>query len=520
MNSTPQCLSEDALWAYIAEPDTLDESTVSHVPACPRCVDAAENMRRQCGILRATLPSIRSTGLHAQPLAGRYEFLRRLGAGGFGEVWQARDLIFGREVAIKMLRQDQLRPGALEMLRREAKALGELSTNRRARRHFVLAFDWLETPENAYLVMEYVEGGSLGDRIRAAGPLAWQLAVRYISDVGEALLATHGAGLVHCDIKPDNVLWDSTADEAMLADFGIAAKISDSPCGGTLGYIAPELVLEGASPASDVFALAATFYCLVAGRPPFPTTTVDECVKAAAAGLPVPDGSLARVPPEVEKIVRSALAPSPKNRPQLRAFIERLRGAGAFALAASIPLGKRPTAAMPDLGVEVFFSSDDRHYAPAGINAASSGEYRDLQFVPPEPPGYRVPESSFVRFRYRSESGGYLTLINVGSSGRIAVIFPNPIDPDNRIPPGGVKVVTVRVTPPGGTDEAIGILSANRDIPDEWRKKLGAAPAPGETPSGYDGYRDLEFISSSAAQAQAAGGWAVSVLKFHHDDSA
>ena len=104
---------------------------------------------------------------------------------------------------------------------------------------------WLTVHDQHYLVMQYVSGGSLSDLLKNDGPLDWHRAARYIADVGEGLLEVHGRGIVHRDVKPANILWDSKRDEALLTDFGVAAGLTDpANIAGSIPYMAPE-ALEG-----------------------------------------------------------------------------------------------------------------------------------------------------------------------------------------------------------------------------------------------------------------------------------
>src|SRR5205085_11797703 len=119
------------------------------------------------------------------------------------------------------------------------------------------------------LVLQYIPGGSLADRVGREGPLPWQLAARYVADVAEGLLEVHARGIVHRDVKPANILWDPEADEALLTDFGISARLADaSTAAGTPFYMPPEAFAGRTGPAQDVYGLAASLFWLLTASVP------------------------------------------------------------------------------------------------------------------------------------------------------------------------------------------------------------------------------------------------------------
>ena len=182
-------------------------------------------------------------------LAQRFEVRDVLGTGGYAVVYRAFDRVLKREVALKVLRQDRLSPGALLRLRREAAVARDVLNPR-----IVRIFDIEEAGETVFLTMEIVEGGSLVDRLAQhspAHPVSIDDAVKWATQALEGLAALHALGILHRDIKPGNLLL--TADgEVKLSDFGLALHLDRDETRatthesilGTLEYLSPEQALE------------------------------------------------------------------------------------------------------------------------------------------------------------------------------------------------------------------------------------------------------------------------------------
>ncbi|MBV6701810.1 serine/threonine protein kinase [Kitasatospora aureofaciens] len=237
-------------------------------------------------------------GPNTQLIDGRFELLERLGGGGMGLVWRARDIVLHREVALKEVRPPDPAlldgdPKAARVMRervlREARSLARLSNP-----HVVTIYHIVDLPEfpHPWLVMELVTGGSLYDRL-ARGPMSPAEAARLGRGVLSALSAAHAAGIQHRDVKPGNVLLrpDGTP---VLTDFGIAAlreSTSLTTTGGLIGspeYIAPERIRgEEGNPASDLWSLGMMLYVAVEGRHPLRRAT-SIATLAAVLDEPIP----------------------------------------------------------------------------------------------------------------------------------------------------------------------------------------------------------------------------------------
>ncbi|TMR14056.1 serine/threonine-protein kinase, partial [Nonomuraea zeae] len=237
-------------------------------------------------------------------LANRYRLTGLLGQGGMGAVWRARDERLDRDVAVKEVRLPE-HLGASERevwiarLDREARAAARLKHPGIITVHDRVTGD----DGRPWIVMELVHGGSLQDVVHAHGPLPPHQAARIGLQVAAALAAAHRAGVTHRDIKPANILLED--DRAVLTDFGIAALDGDATLTGTgtlLGtpaFMSPEQVRGlPVTAVSDLWALGATLYAAVEGRPPFGHASPEAVIAALAArdaAPAVPPGPLAAV---------------------------------------------------------------------------------------------------------------------------------------------------------------------------------------------------------------------------------
>jgi hypothetical protein len=263
---------------------------VSHDPTLSQDADALERARRQSS--QRTRPPLEVPG---------YDFERFLGAGAYGEVWVAVDRNTGRRTAVKFYTHR----GGLDwsLLSREVEKLAFLFADR----YVVQLMDvgWDANPP--YYVMEYLERGSLADRLQA-GPLAVAQALAMFRDITVGLVHAHDKGVLHCDLKPANVLLDQD-DRPRLADFGQSRLSHEQlPALGTLFYMAPEQADLQAVPDArwDVYALGALFYCMLTGEPPFRTSTT--------AGQVERSGDLPARLDAYRRILQSAPSPTKKLR--------------------------------------------------------------------------------------------------------------------------------------------------------------------------------------------------------------
>ncbi|MFJ5998221.1 protein kinase [Streptomyces sp. NPDC092370] len=253
-------------------------------------------------------------GANFRVIAGRYRLEQKLGRGGMGVVWRATDQLLGRGVAVKELPYDETLSVAearrqRDRTLREARAVAQLSHP-----HIIVVHDVVEDDERPYIVMELIEGGSLADRLAQHGPVDAGEAARIGIALLGALRAAHAAGVLHRDLKPDNVLLETGTDRVVLTDFGIA-QVAGTPTltenGAFVGspeYTAPER-MSGVrtGPESDLWSLGALLCAALSGESPFHRDSLGGILHAVVVGdiqppaqagplLPVVHGLLERDP--------------------------------------------------------------------------------------------------------------------------------------------------------------------------------------------------------------------------------
>jgi serine/threonine-protein kinase len=245
-------------------------------------------------------------------LAERYRLLERIDEGGAGEVWRARDEKLGRDVAVKVLgadADDAFRARFADEARRAAAVVHP---------NVVTVFDDGRDGADAFMVMELVPGKTLRDIVAERGPLPSREVSRLVSQVAAALDAAHAAGVIHCDVKPANVIVDPSG-VAKLTDFGIARAARDrdeQELLGTARYIAPERIEGGpVTPRTDVYGLGLLAYELLAGRPAFDGTSNEELVRERLQGPPPSLRSVRLgVDDGIAVVVERALSSDPDRR--------------------------------------------------------------------------------------------------------------------------------------------------------------------------------------------------------------
>ena len=274
---------------------------------------------------------------HARPhdprvgliLDSKYKLLESLGHGGMGSVFRAERLHIGDEVAVKLLHRDLVREQkALERFRREAQ------TAARIRHPNVVSIhdfnDGATDATEAYIVMELVQGRSLGDLLRGEGRLSPERAVRLMRDICAGVGVAHRQGLLHRDLKPDNVIvvppsHEGDEETAKVVDFGLA-KVRDAAGAtaltqtgaviGTLYYMSPEQCSgEELDARADVYSLGAMLYEMLTGSPPFRANNLAGLIAKHLREPPPPFPKSLEISPALESVCLRAMAKDPNHRP-------------------------------------------------------------------------------------------------------------------------------------------------------------------------------------------------------------
>jgi eukaryotic-like serine/threonine-protein kinase len=273
-----------------------------------------------------------ASSLKGQRVGGRYEIEELVGTGGMSSVYRARDTVLERSVALKVLHEHfSADPEYVERFRREARAIARLNHP-----NIVTVIDRGEFEDRQFIVFEHVVGETLKDVVTREGPLPVPQALAVTQQVARGLAFAHEHGVVHRDVKPQNVLLDENGS-AKVTDFGIARSIEPEDAltetGTLLGssdYISPEQASgQQVDERSDQYSLGALLYELLTGQVPY---TGDGFMAVAMKHVrdPVPSAGARRpnVPPEVDAIVRRAMAKRPEDRfPSMSALISAIEAA-------------------------------------------------------------------------------------------------------------------------------------------------------------------------------------------------
>jgi serine/threonine-protein kinase len=259
-----------------------------------------------------------SPAIHAA-LADRYRFEREIGSGATATVYLAHDVKHGRRVAVKVLRPEFGATLAAERFLREIAIAAQLQHP-----HILPLLDSGEAGGTLFFVLPFVEGETLRERVRREGKLPIPEAVRVLADVADALVYAHARGVVHRDIKPDNIML--TGRNAVVMDFGVAKALNAAARSeqlttgialGTPAYMAPEQALADpkVDHRADLYALGVVAYEMLTGRPPFSASTPQELLTAHVVLTPETVTAFRpEVPPLLAEVVMRALAKQPDER--------------------------------------------------------------------------------------------------------------------------------------------------------------------------------------------------------------
>ncbi len=251
-------------------------------------------------------------------LNNRYQLLERLGSGGMSDVFRARDLMLERSVAIKVLHENYSNDNAFQQrFRQEARAAANLSHP-----NIVTVHDFGLDHGQLFIVMEYIPGKDLKTLLRQRGRFSVEEAIPLMVQACAGIGYAHRAGLVHCDVKPHNMIVTPDA-RLKVTDFGIARALSTitpdekaDVVWGSPQYFSPEQAAgEAPSPASDVYSLGVVMYEMLTGALPFNAPTSEELARMHLSEAPIPPSEyIPDIPPALEQIILKVLSKEPAAR--------------------------------------------------------------------------------------------------------------------------------------------------------------------------------------------------------------
>ncbi|BAW92960.1 PASTA domain protein [Actinomyces sp. Chiba101] len=390
------------------------------------------------------------------PLTGRivdsrYEVGQRVARGGMATVYKAYDRRLERDVALKLMHPHLAdSPDFVARFRREARAAARLSNP-----GVVAVYDQGAIDGVAYIIMEYVPGPTLRDRI-ASGPLTVAEALEMTSHVLRPLGAAHRAGLMHRDIKPENVLLPADGSVPKVADFGLARAVTEATQTstgnilGTVAYLAPELITSGAStPRADVYSVGVMLFELLTGEQPFSADTpIQIAFRNVHEDIPAPSTRADGIPVAIDRLVAAMTARDPQER--LANADDALRAVREAAEAVVEDAG--PASPAGASGAAEGTSAD----GPGSARSAGSPGSADGAGIPigaASPAGASGPLSAGVTASAATPAESSLT----------ARLPSNPLDPGAVTPSAGMRTVSL---PIGSISSATGEGADGAEDPD------------------------------------------------------
>ncbi|MEW2214941.1 MULTISPECIES: serine/threonine-protein kinase [Streptomyces albovinaceus subgroup] len=414
-------------------------------------------------------------------LAGRYRLGDVLGRGGMGKVWRAHDEVLHRTVAVKELTAGLYVAEADRLVlhartQKEARAAARITHPGVVTVHDVIEYD-----NRPWIVMQYVDGPSLADAAKESGEVAPREAARIGLHVLSALRAAHGAGVLHRDVKPGNVLL-ARDGQVLLTDFGIAAIEGDSTITrtgelvGSIDYLAPERVRGGdPGPASDLWSLGATLYTAVEGTSPFRRTSPISTMQAVVTEeppAPVNAGPLGAV---ITALLRKDPAERPTAAQTEQMLLDAMEGREPRAAQAHVPTQRFPEESRYGYGDG---SGSDTPAGPPGsdgatarlpgaaASAAATGSTASSAHPAPDPGPASAPVTRRAGSRWRTVLVVVVAAAVLGgAAGLIAMKYgegsDNPAGATGGTTAGGTR------SAPGTTPEATNPAS---EVPDGWHR--------------------------------------------------
>ncbi len=305
------------------EPSSVSGAGGAVVKVCLKCKSAFRTRRDTCP--KDGHPLATSELAHGEILAGKYRIQDEIGRGGMGVVYRAEHIIMGKAVAIKIIHPLlSLSSKFLDMFKAEARHAATFRHD-----NVLTVHDFGESDGRFFLVMEILEGENLKDLLERTKSVVPQRAFEMLCDICSALSAAHQAGIVHLDLKSENIYLvpEGDAQRVKVLDFGLAqlkedasSEIADGMTIGTVGFMAPEQIKGTVvDERTDVYAIGVMAYQMLTGSLPFPGDSKEDILQAQLQGkvLKFPKTPvLTTVPSETKKVILSALSVNPARRPQ------------------------------------------------------------------------------------------------------------------------------------------------------------------------------------------------------------
>jgi eukaryotic-like serine/threonine-protein kinase len=335
-------------------------------------------------------------------LNDRYQLLEQLGTGGMAYVYRARDVVLDRDVAIKVLRKDYSDNAEFQnQFRLEARSAANLSHP-----NIVTVHDFGFADGLLYIVMEMIPGKDLKQLIRERGRFPIAEGVELMIQACKGIGYAHRAGLVHCDVKPHNMLV-SKDGRLKVTDFGIARALASFTPGertdvvwGSPLYFAPEQAAgETPTPAADVYSLGVVMYETLCGTPPFTASTADELARLHISARPVPIREyIPDIPRALEEIITKVLAKEPAARyrtaDQLGRVLQKFGTLPTVTQPPPAPAAQTPSVitVSPEIAERLMPQNGGTQSAPVMV-PESVQYYQPQQYAPPPPPqpAYTAP---------------------------------------------------------------------------------------------------------------------------------
>lgn len=442
---------------------------------------------------------------------GSYDVLGKIAEGGMGTVYKARHRVSGEVVAVKVIAAASARnPVSVQRFEREFLAARGLDHP-----HVVRAIEFSAAGPLPFLVMEFVDGESLGQRVERAGAVPEAEAVRLVAQVADGLHRAHKQGLVHRDVKPDNVL--VTHDGvAKLTDLGLVKEI-DADLNltrtgrglGTPHYMAPEQFrnAKGVDVRGDVYSLGATLYALVTGHVPFENTNPLDCwMRKVRNDFPPPKELVPELSDRVDWAIRRAMSADPDQRPaSCREFVEDLTGR---TRAAGTGVAPALTDAPADRWYLVYKDADGRAQTVKGSTGGIRKALRDgllgdagAVLVGRSKSGQFSPLGGVAEFRDLVVEPAALPADGRprGASGRLAGVVHTPA-PATTPRPRGDDAVDLTALPPGPGGSTARAGRSGRATPPPL---TGRPRVVGPTPKASDSHAETVAHRPSAADEPA-----------------